>query len=578
MTFEQYWAMLVKRWPIILICLLVVGLGAYIGSKLMKPAYQSSSLIRVVIGSSASNLSSYNDLQTSEQLTQTEADLATGNAVLRQVASHYPGLSVNQLASEVSATTKLNTALFEIDVVDQSSTRAAEFANDIATTMIQQQQQATQQNNEQAQQQLQQSIDQVSKQINVFAEQISTLQAQKGNQGQIALLQVQLSGLEQRYSQEQSTLAQLGLSQVQNGNPLQLVQTAQPSTAPVRPNIPLYTGVGLLVGLLLGMGLAFIYEKLDTRVRTPEEISHLLRWPVLTTIWHAKTSKPENLINPAGQDANVEQYRLLRTNIGFSSLDKPLRSLAVTSAQPRDGKSLIAANLAIFMAKAGKSTLLIDADLHRPTQHTLFNLPPNKLGLSNAMLAFSMPTMHNTPSYNQFFANASTLGPQDGPTITSLSLVPFIHSIGIPNLWVMPTGPLPPNASEIFESKVMERFLRVIADCGIEVVIFDTPPLLGLSDASILASKVDGALIVVDAAHATKEKLQQMKAVLSQTGVHVLGCVANKLKRKHHGSTNYYYTEDQNSKEKFTGNGHKPSIPTTPMIVEPPYEQRISSK
>jgi Mrp family chromosome partitioning ATPase len=145
----------------------------------------------------------------------------------------------------------------------------------------------------------------------------------------------------------------------------------------------------------------------------------------------------------------------------------------------------------------------------------------------------------------------------------------------------MPSGPLPPNPSEMFESKAMQRFFALIANCGIEVVIFDTPPLLGLSDASIIASKVDGALVVVDTQHATKGKLRQVKAVLSQTGVQVLGSVANKIKHKRNGSSYYYYnysyTDEHNSGEKSSQNGHVPSVPSTPMPVASPLEQRMRS-
>lgn len=577
MTFEQYWTILIKRWQIILICFLVVGLGTFIGSKLVKPRYQSSVLFQVVIRSSSNNQADYSNLQASDELVQTEADLAIDDSVLREVASHYPGLSVSLLAGEVSSTTKLSTQLFEIDVLDQNPTQAASLANDIAATLIKQQSQTIQKDNAQSQQQIQRNLDQTSQQINDTATKISELQAKGENQGQVTLFQAQLSGLQQRYSQWQTALAQLELTQAQSGNTLRIVQAAQPAGSPAQPNILLYTGIGLFVGLLLGVLLAILNERLDTRVRTPEEIAHFLTWPVLTTIWRANSSNPEDIINPSGKNINVEPFRILRTNIGFASLDTPLRSMVVTSAQLGDGKSTIAANLAIFMARAGKSTLLIDADLHHPIQHAFFNLPPNRLGLSNAILAFSVPEMTGTPSYHQFAANTSTSQSQDGSTTTDLSLEPFVHSVGITNLWVMPSGPLPPNPSEMFESKVMQRFLRKIKNCGIEVVIFDTPPLLGLSDAGILAPKVDGALIVIDTTHATKEKLKQMKAVLSQTGVHVLGCVANKLPHKRNDSTYYYYTEDQNIGESYTKNGHISTIPVTPIPVELPVEQKFRS-
>ncbi len=585
MTLEQYWTVLIKHWKLIVICCLLVGLGTFAGSKLTKPLYQSSVLVQVVIRSSNNNQADYNNLMASDQLVQTEATLAISDPILREVASHFPGVTASQLTKEVSTAPRSNTQLFEIDVVDQNNFQAASLANDIATTLIKQQLQVIQQNNALAQQQLQQNIDLTSQQIDTIATKISTLQVKGKNQGQIALLQAQVSGLQQHYSQWQSALAQLELTQAQSGNPLQVVQPAQPATSSTQPSTLLTTGGGLLVGLLLGVLLALLYERLDTRVRTQEEITQLLGWSVLSTIWRARYLSPQDIINPTG--TNVEAFRILRTSISFASIDKPVRSLLVTSALPGEGKSSIAANLAIFMAKTGKTTLLIDADLRRPTQHILFNLSPAKAGLSNAVLAFSMSSVPNTPgmsgvpntlSLYQHSGHASIIQRPDVSTPTSQSLEPFVHSVGIPNLWVMPSGPLPPNPSEFLESKVMQRFLPVIANCGIEVVIFDTAPLLGLSDTSILASKVDGALVVVDTVQSTKGKLKQMKAVLAQTNVHVLGCVANKLKHKRNDSAYYYdrHPQDQASGIKSTRNGHAPAIPVTPVLAES-HDQRFRS-
>ena len=151
MSFEQFWVILVKQWRLIIISFLVVGLGAYIGSKLMTPIYQSSALVQVAIHSST-NQADYNSLLASDQLVQTEAALAISDPVLLQVVSHYHGMTVAQLAGEATSTAKLNTQLFEIDVADPSPTRAAALANDIAATLIGQQQQVIQQNNHQAQQ------------------------------------------------------------------------------------------------------------------------------------------------------------------------------------------------------------------------------------------------------------------------------------------------------------------------------------------------------------------------------------------------------------------------------------------
>src|SRR5947209_8957938 len=149
MAIEQYWNTLLKRWKLIVISLVVVGLGAYIGSKLTPPLYQSTALVQITIRSS-NNQADINGLLASDQLVQTEAQLAMSYPVLHEVASHYPGLTVDQLASNMNAVPKANTQLFEIDVLDTHPTRAAELANDIAAVLMKQQNQETQQDNAQS--------------------------------------------------------------------------------------------------------------------------------------------------------------------------------------------------------------------------------------------------------------------------------------------------------------------------------------------------------------------------------------------------------------------------------------------
>ncbi|HJT55522.1 MAG TPA: Wzz/FepE/Etk N-terminal domain-containing protein [Ktedonobacteraceae bacterium] len=571
MTFEQYWAIVAKQWKLILSCFVVVGLGVFIVSKLTTPLYQSSVLVEIAIqiGSSQAD---YNNLLASDQLVQTEAQLATGDPVLRAVAAHYSGLTAQQLAGEVSSTTKINTQLFEIDVLDASPKRAADLANDVAQTLIKQQLQVVQQNNSLAQQQLQQDLTTTQQEIGTVSNQIAGLQAKGGNHTRIAALQAQLSGLQQHYNQWETALAQLELTQAQGGNFLRVVQPAQPAVRPARPDVMLNTAAGLVAGLFLGILLAVLFENLDTRVRSTEALGELLGLPLLATIWRASSHNREDVINPTGHNANNEAYRILRTNIGFSGIDKPLRSLMITSAVPRDGKSVVAANLAIFMAKAGKNTLLIDADLRLPTLHDKFDFPGDKMGLSNAILAFSAATAPQ-PSPQSAAYSGSLLRQPGVITAASLTLDPFVHSVGVPNLRFMPSGPLPPNPSELLDSKAMDRLFKAVESYGVEVVIFDTPPILGLSDASILASKVDGVLVVADINRANKKNLKQVKAILTQAGARVVGCVANKQRQgRHDKSYSYYYYYQHGGEQKreggqSNGNVHVSEAPTTPVSV-----------
>ncbi len=549
MTREQTWTILLKQWKLILICFLVVGVGSFIGSRFMTPLYQSSALVQVSI-QTASSQANYDDLLASDQLVQTEAQLAVSDPVLRAVAAHYRGLTPQQLADEVTTSAETSTQLFEISVRDPQPARAAALANDIAQTLIQQQDQTIQQSNQQAQQQLQQNLAATQKQINSLTKQISELQAQQNpnNNAQIAQLQSQLDGVQERYNEWQSALAQLELNQAESGNFLQIVQPAQPTSTPVQPDLLLNTSAGLLAGLLLGIFLAMVRTKLDRRVRTAEELARVWDWPALATIWKAPSSK--DLLYPQEHRPNAEAYRFLRTNLGFAGIDKPFQSLLVTSTLPGEGKSTVASNLAIFMAKAGKTTLLIDADLRRPTLHQRFDLPADRLGLSNAVLAFSAPA---APAPLDFEARTS-LGITARATEASSvnpSLKPYVYSVNVPNLWVMPSGPLPPNPPELLDSKAMQRFYNALIGSGFDVIIFDSPPLLGLADASILATLVDGALVVVDITQANSNNLNQIKTLLVQAGTRVLGYVVNK-QRQHRGDVStysYYYSRGSDEME-----------------------------
>ena len=566
---EHYWSILLKRWKLIVICFVLTGLGVFIVSKLLPRMYQSTAFVQVAVSSNNSQ-ANIDALQASDQLVQTEAQLALSDPVLREVASHYPGLTVDQLIQNASTTVKSNTQLFEIDVFDASPTRAAALANDIANTLIKQQAQASQQQNAQSQQQIQQDLKQTQQQIVSISSQIATLRAKIGDGAQIGALQVQLSSLQQHYTQWQSLLAQLELAQAQTGNFLIIAQKAQPASGPARPNVRFNTAIGLVIGLLDGLFLAILLEQLDTRVRTEEELTKQVEWPVLATVWQPDASKnkkgnPEEIINPPAHSANVEAYRILRTNLSFALLDKPLHTIMVTSAVPGEGKSTTAINLAIFMAKAGKKTLLIDADMRRPSVAKQLNLPLDRMGLSNAILACA----------KSLAATTGSLWKSNTPfPATDFSLSAFMYPVGIPNLQVIPAGPLPPNPPELLDSKAMESLQVALASSGAEVIIFDMPPLLGLSDAGIMASKVDGVLLVIDIERANKKYLDQIKTLLSQSGGKILGCVVNKQRRQRkdtsYYSYYYYHSEEEN---KSTQNSHQPVAVGASALLKPPSHQ-----
>ncbi len=437
MTFEQFYRSLAKRWYIVVICVLCIGAGAYVGSAvLLHSVYQSTVVMQVVIRNGGNPLSSDN-LTAGTTLAGTEADLATTYPVLSEVATHFPGMSVGDLSGTVQATSRSNKPLFDIVVKNTDPNLAAKVANDVASVLIKQQNQLLQQ-------------------------------------------------------------------PVTDGNFLVVVEPAQVSDTPVSPNKTLNAVGGVAVGLLLGILLAVIFELVDTRIRSKSNLASLLGWPLLATI--KQTGSRESVVNLTSHNVNSEGFSILHTNIGFSAVDRPIHTLVITSTVPGNGKSVVAANLAISMAKAGKNTLLIDANLRHPTIHELFNLSSHAKGFTNAIVAFRTASSAN------------------GQQV----LMPLIRTVNIPNLSILTSGPLPPIPSELLASNAMQNLLTSLSTSGFEMVIFDTPSLLGLSDATALAAKVDGTVIVIDVARAKKDELEQAKAVLEQAGAHVLGTVVNK--------------------------------------------------
>lgn len=526
MTWQRFWSLLLRQWRLIGLCCLMGGAGAFMVSKLVGTVYASAVLVQVTVPATDGS-SGLTNVQASIQLAQTEARLATSYPLLQQIAPHYENLTGPALVQKVSATARPGTALFEVDVQDSSPEMAARLANDIANVLIQQQLALLNQSDTRARMQIQQELMKTHDQINTTIAQLDGLSV--NDQAKVTVLQAQLEAQEQYYAQWQTRLAQLDLSEAQGDTFLRVVQPAVPNYTVVRPDILKNIELGLLVGFFLGVLSLVLYDLLDARVHTIEAVRNVLEWPLLGTIWRAHAEANEQAFNPHGHEMNAEAYRILRTNLGFTSLERSLRTLAVVSAGPSEGKSTVAANLAIFMARAGKNTLLIDTDLRRPTLHTLFQLAPDRPGLSNAMV--SIGGNGSGGAHSQFPTSgqgAAISTGSLGSAAAQLTLESFFHYVGVPNLRVMPSGPLPPNPAELLESRAMQRLIALLTSSSAEVIIFDTPPAVGLADVSILAAKVGGVLVVVDPAIPTRTQMRALKASLSYVGAQVVGFVVNR--------------------------------------------------
>jgi Mrp family chromosome partitioning ATPase/capsular polysaccharide biosynthesis protein len=550
MTVDCYRTTFVKQWKAMLLCFLSVVLGVFLISKGMTPIYQVSAIMQVTPQPNA-GLAGATDGQNIERLVQTEAQLALSESVLREVASRE-GMTLEQLMRRTSVTPKSGTQLFEISVQDASSIRAAALANDIAQTLLKQQSTLTSQASSRAAAQIQQDLASTQQQIDALLAQIAEQQGQNKKSGQllrqISEMQTQLTGWQQHYNQLQEAWAALELMDAQNSHTLQIVQLARPGGVLVRPNLALNLLASLPVALSLSILLALALELWSYRIRTPEALSQLLQWPILALVWRVRGYvERDELVHLPDQEAlSVEAYHMLRTNLAFSCIDRSVRTFLVTSAGAGEGKSVVAANLAISLARVGKNTLLIDADLRCPVLHELFSIDADKMGLSDAILTASAPDMHSRRVRAQFLMPLSQGNTLGLPRAPRFAIDSFVHDTGIANLRIMPAGTLPPNPLELLESRAMQRLFIALEQSDVDVIIFDTPPLLQIPDASILSARVDGTLVVVDAGRARRGELKQLKAVLAQSGAHVLGCVMNRLRPGSYNiETSYAHTDLQ---------------------------------
>ncbi len=184
-----------------------------------------------------------------------------------------------------------------------------------------------------------------------------------------------------------------------------------------------------------------------------------------------------------------EAYRALRTNLSFYSLDKPIRSLVVTSPAPGEGKSMTVANLAVTMAQSGRRTVLVDCDLRRPSLHTLFNLS-NEPGLTNVML----------------------------DETADLPLQPT----EVENLWLLASGPKPPNPADLLGTSKIDQLIVALTE-NADIVLFDAPPVIAVTDSAVLGAKVDGVLLVVQAGATRRDHAERAKETLEKAKVRIVG-------------------------------------------------------
>ena len=308
---------------------------------------------------------------------------------------------------------------------------------------------------------------------------------------------------------------------------------AEPGKAPVKPNKTLNIALGLVFGLVMGIGLAFFIEYLDTSVKTIDDVERTFNAPVLGVI-------PQNigyLAQEGPESKHAEAYRVLRTNVLFSCKDDKMNSIVVVSAGAGEGKSTTAINLATVFAQAGQRVLIVDSDLRRPTIHKILNVS-NNLGLTNYLLKQN-------------------------------SLAEVIQTTNVPMLDFMASGKLPNSSMGILGSAQMKALISELKQ-RYDFVVFDSPPILGVSDASVLASEVDMVIQVIQYRRYPQPMNIRAKQMIEKVGGNYVGIVLNNINMAQDESYyyysgyyhNYYYTRNEDEQEAAVPKpGKPPEVP-----------------
>jgi polysaccharide biosynthesis transport protein len=480
-------------------------------TKAQADRYTKESLYRLVQAGDYSSLPGVVDNKLMQDLTERLADLQREQAALTPTfTSDYP--KVKQIQSQIDDTQKM---------LNQERKRAAQGIVDDYQAAVRREAL------------VRDAFDQQQQQANLVA----------ARAVQYNILKREVDTNKQLYEGLLQRLKEAGVSAGMNASNIRIVDAAVPPTKPISPRPVLNLGLALLLGLGCGVGVAFLQEHWDNTLKNSDDIERLLRVPALALIpsrdslndtsagvygrphqtltlpnGNGKHSPLQKLSgkawiridgNGTQHSALSEAFRGLRTSVLLSAAGRPPRSLTFVSAEPGEGKTTVASNLAISLAQLGKRVLLVDGDMRRPCVHKLFDIE----------------------NYSQGLVTYLT-GEQDWREL--------VRPTGMANLDCLVCGPVPPNPSELLSSERMQLLIRE-AMAEYSFVLVDAPPLLNVADGRILATMVEGAILVVRGGFTPRELAQQAQMHIRDVGAHLIGVVLNDVDVRHNAYYKGYY-------------------------------------
>ena len=552
MELRTYFRPLIKWWWLLLAAALVAAVSSFVVLRRQPLLFQSRATL--VVGRTVYEANpSGGDFNLNQQLAAFYADLAMREPV-RDATLKALGL---EWLPDYTVRTLPNSLLIEILVSDTDPNRAQLVANELAMQLINQ----TPTSNSRSgvrQQFIENQLNLFEADITKSQDEIDKKQLSLGSMTSarlIAQTQNEIAALEQKLSSLRSDYAALLASSDRGaGNTLTIIEPAGLPSKPTGPNTLTMVMLSAVVALAIAAAAAYLIEYLDDTLKSPEEINRLLELPVIGFITEVEKGKTlEGYLTNQPRSGVAEAFRSLRTDLEFSGVDQPLQTIYITSSEMESGKTSIAVNLAIVIAQSGKRVILVDADMRRPSVHRLLGLT-NQRGLSDVFRG------------NLDIYNATT---------------PYKEG----NIFVVTSGTPPPNPSELLSSKKMDQILESLKKVA-DIIVVDGPPFL-VTDATILATKVDGALLVVRYGFTRKNGALNAAKQLKRAGARTIGVVLNRIPRTSgagygYGSYHYYpgyYLDEEEAKAGPDESTDKPkNSRKSSRKPKPPPDQLVTEK